>query len=137
MNRGGRFAVAKPLSAAIVLFAHGSRSREWAQPFEQLAAALARKTRQPVKLAFLELMQPPLAEAIAALVAEGATAIRVVPVFLGTGAHVAQDLPRLVERARTDHPRVAITLEPPIGEQPAVIEAIAAAIIRPGGRASS
>jgi len=76
-------------------------------------------------------------EANEAQIAEGATAIRVVPVFLGTGAHVAQDLPRLVERARTNHPRVAITLEPPIGEQPAVIDAIAAAIIRPGGRASS
>jgi sirohydrochlorin cobaltochelatase len=122
---------------AIVLFAHGSRDREWAQPFEQLAAALTRKTRQPVKLAFLELMHPPLAEAIAALVGEGVNAIRVVPVFLGPGGHVKEDLPRLVERARKSHPGVAITLEPPMGEQPAVIEAIAAAIIRSADPASS
>ena len=122
---------------AIILFAHGSRDRDWARPFEQLAATLARTTRQPVALAYLELMRPPLDEAVSAMVAAGATSIRIVPVFLGQGAHVREDLPRLVERARNSHPRVAITLEPPIGEQPAVIDAIAAAIIRPADRSSS
>lgn len=125
------------MSAGIVLFAHGSRDPEWARPFEQLAATLARTTRQPVALAYLELMRPPLDEAVSAMVAAGATSIRIVPVFLGQGAHVKEDLPRLVERARNSHPRVAITLEPPIGEQPAVIDAIAAAITRSADRSSS
>jgi sirohydrochlorin cobaltochelatase len=124
------------LSAGIVLFAHGSRDREWARPFEQLAAQLSHKVSGPVVLAYLELMRPPLDEAIATLVSTGATSIRVVPVFLGQGGHVKEDLPRLVERARKSHPQVAITLEPPIGEQPAVIEAIAAAITRPADRPS-
>jgi sirohydrochlorin cobaltochelatase len=124
------------LSAGIVLFAHGSRDREWARPFEQLAAQLSHKVSGPVVLAYLELMRPPLDEAIATLVTTGATSIRVVPVFLGQGGHVKEDLPRLVERARKSHPQVAITLEPPIGEQPAVIEAIAAAITRPADRPS-
>jgi sirohydrochlorin cobaltochelatase len=121
----------------IVLFAHGSREPEWARPFEQLAATLARTTHQPVLPAYLELMRPALDEAISALINQGATSIRVVPVFLGQGGHVKQDLPRLVERARMSHPKVTISLEPPIGEQPAVIEAIAAAIIRPAARPSS
>jgi sirohydrochlorin cobaltochelatase len=121
----------------IVLFAHGSRDPEWARPFEQLAAELSHKVTGPVVLAYLELMRPPLDEAISALLDKGATSIRVVPVFLGQGGHVKEDLPRLVERARKSHPQVAITLEPPIGEQPAVIEALAAAITRPGDRASS
>ena len=125
------------MSAGIVLFAHGSRDPEWARPFEQLAATLARATHQPVLLAYLELMRPPLAEAIAALVKQGATSIRVVPVFLGQGGHVKEDLPRLVERARRSHPKIAITLEPPIGEQSAVIDAIAAAITQPADRSSS
>jgi len=128
---------ARPLSAGIVLFAHGSRDPEWARPFEQLAATLARTTQQPVALAYLELMRPPLDEAISALVKQGATSIRVVPVFLGQGGHVKEDLPRLVERARRSHPKIAITLEPPIGEQSAVIDAIAAAITRPADRSSS
>ena len=116
------------MSVGIVLFAHGSRDREWARPFEQLAAQLSAKVTGPVVLAYLELMRPPLDEAISMLANKGATSIRVVPVFLGQGAHVKEDLPRLVERARKSHPQVAITLEPPIGEQPALIDAIAAAI---------
>jgi sirohydrochlorin cobaltochelatase len=53
-----------------------------------------------------------------------------VPVFLGAGGHVKEDLPRLVARARADHPKVTIRLEAPIGEQSALIEAIAASIAR-------
>jgi sirohydrochlorin cobaltochelatase len=118
------------LSEGIVLFAHGSRDRDWARPFETLAAMLTAKVTGPVALAYLESMQPALAEAIATLVQRGATAIRVVPVFLGAGSHIKDDLPRLVARARTDHPKVAIRLDAPIGEQSALIEAIAAAIAR-------
>jgi len=118
------------LSEGIVLFAHGSRDREWARPFETLAATLTAKVTGPVVIAYLESMQPALAEAIGTLVQHGATSIRVVPVFLGAGSHIKEDLPRLVARARTDHPKVAIRLDAPIGEQSTVIEAIAAAIAR-------
>jgi sirohydrochlorin cobaltochelatase len=118
------------LSEGILLFAHGSRDREWARPFEALAATLTTKVKGPVALAYLELMHPPLDVAIGALVKEGATSIRIVPVFLGAGGHVKEDLPRLVARARSDHPKLTIHLDAPIGEQSPVIEAIAAAIAR-------
>jgi sirohydrochlorin cobaltochelatase len=118
------------LKAGIVLFAHGSRDPEWAGPFAELAATLSSKVEGPVRLAYLELMQPSFDEAIAALVGEGVSAIRVVPVFLGAGGHVKADLPRLAANARKKHPRISIRVEPPIGEQSAVIEAIAAAIAR-------
>jgi sirohydrochlorin cobaltochelatase len=50
----------------------------------------------------------------------------VVPVFLGQGGHVKDDLPRLVDQiARRG---VRLTLEQSIGERPGVIEAIAGAI---------
>jgi len=67
------------------------------------------------------------------LVGEGATVIRVVPVFLGQGGHVKEDLPQLLDAARRRHPATQFSLEPPIGEQASVIEAIATAIAaRPG-----
>ena len=91
---------------------------------------LAAKVTGPVALAYLELMQPPLDVAIASLLEQGAPSIRVVPVFLGTGGHVKEDLPRLVACARNEHPKLAIRLAAPIGEQAAVIDAIAAAIAR-------
>jgi sirohydrochlorin cobaltochelatase len=118
------------LKAGIVLFAHGSRDPEWAGPFAALAATLSRKVEGPVRLAYLELMQPSLENAIAALVGEGVSAIRVVPVFLGAGGHVKADLPMLAANARTRHPGISVSVESPIGEQSAVIEAIAAAIAR-------
>ncbi len=120
------------MNKGIVLFAHGSRDREWARPFEALAATLARQTDARISLAFLELMQPSLGEAIDALAAEGVEAVRVVPIFFGQGGHTKQDLPQLAAAARTRHPGLPISLEPPIGEQSSVIEAIAAAIAKSG-----
>jgi len=118
-----------------VLFAHGSREPQWARPFESLAAAVSQKTGGPVQLAYLELMQPTLADAIAALRRQGVEAIRVVPVFLAAGRHLSDDLPRLAAQARERFPGIRIDVEPPIGEQSSVIDAIAAAI-GSGARAS-
>ena len=114
----------------LVLFAHGSRDREWARPFEQLAAMLSRRTDARVRLAYLELMSPSLTEAIGALAVEGVKSIRVVPVFLGSGGHTKEDLTKLVAKAREQHPALEISLDAPIGEQASVIEAIAAAIAK-------
>jgi sirohydrochlorin cobaltochelatase len=120
----------------LILFAHGSRDREWARPFEQLAATLSRRTDATVRLAYLELMEPTLGDAIATLVRDGAKSIRIVPVFLGQGGHTKRDLPKLAAAARERHPGVDISLEPPVGEQPSVIDAIAEALTRPAGRSS-
>jgi sirohydrochlorin cobaltochelatase len=120
------------LKEAIVLFGHGSREAQWARPLQQLADELSRKTDATVRLAYLELMQPSLNDAIATLAREGASSIRVVPVFLGVGGHTRHDLPKLVEAARERHAGVQIQLDAPIGEQASVIEAIAAAIAKKG-----
>jgi sirohydrochlorin cobaltochelatase len=114
------------LKEGLVLFAHGSRDPEWARPFERIAACLRDKLPAvSIGLAFLE-HGPSLEEVVAALVAKGTGSIRVVPVFLGQGGHAKEDLPKLVAAAaRAD---VKILLDKPIGEQPEVVEAIAAAI---------
>ena len=109
----------------LILVAHGSRDPEWSRPFERLAAALqARLPAAAIALAYLE-HGPSLEEAAAALVAKGAGSIRVVPVFLGAGGHVREDIPRLVAAAKLSVP---VSVDPPIGEQGAVIDAIAAGI---------
>jgi sirohydrochlorin cobaltochelatase len=114
------------LKEGIVLVAHGSRDPEWAQPFQRIAARVADKLPAvAVGLAFLE-HGPSLDEAIGALVAKGAACVRVVPVFLGQGGHVKEDLPRLVCAAA--RPGVTLRLESTIGDDPRVIEAIASAI---------
>ena len=117
------------MKVGVVLFAHGSRDPEWARPFEKIAKELApRLPHATVVLAYLELMRPTLAEAVAALSAAGAKSIRIVPVFFGQGGHVREDLPRLVSELGRAHGDLELVLEKPIGEDPAVIEAIAGAI---------
>ena len=83
-----------------------------------------------VALAFLELMHPSLSECVGTLYAEGLREFRVVPVFFGSGSHLKEDLPRLVETLKGSYRDVQIRLEPPVGEQPEVIKAIARAIAR-------
>jgi len=110
----------------IVLFAHGARDPEWALPFEAMRARLReRRPEFPVELAFLERMEPTLAEAVDRLVARGAAAITVFPVFMAQGGHLKEDLPRMVEAIRAAHPHVPVSLERAVGEVPEIVEAIA------------
>jgi sirohydrochlorin cobaltochelatase len=114
------------LKEGIVLVAHGSRDPDWSRPFERIAASLAQRLPAvSVGLAYLE-HGPSLDETVTAMVAKGVASIRVVPLFLGPGGHVREDLPRLV--ADSARAGVNIILEKPIGEQSKVIEAIASAI---------
>lgn len=115
------------MKEGIVLVAHGSRDPEWSRPFERIAASLAQKLPAVcIGLAYLE-HGASLEETVAALVAKGVGSIRVVPVFLGQGGHVKEDLPQIL--AGSARPGLKLSLDKPIGEQPAVVEAIADAIV--------
>jgi sirohydrochlorin cobaltochelatase len=112
----------------LLLFAHGARDAAWAAPFEAvLARVRAQRPELQVALGFLELMEPDLAGAAAQLVQRGCRQIDVVPLFLGTGGHVRRDVPQLLQRLQSEHAGTRWTLHDPIGEHPAVIEAIARA----------
>jgi sirohydrochlorin cobaltochelatase len=110
----------------LILFAHGARDPRWSAPFEAIAAAV--RERSPaleVRLAYLELMTPDIAEAADALAAQGVTQIDVLPLFLGSGGHLRRDLPPLVEAITACHPDVTIRLHGAAGEAPAMIAALA------------
>ncbi len=112
---------------AIVLFAHGSRDPRWREPLEAIARRMAELDASvPVGCAYLELMQPDLAAASLELAARGATSIHIVPMFLGMGRHVREDLPRQVQALRTRHPDVAFSVAAAVGERPEVIDLLAA-----------
>ena len=115
---------------AIVLFAHGARDPRWAEPFQAVAARIrAADPHCAVALAFLELMSPSLGEAADGLIAGGARRIDIVPLFLGTGGHLRNDLPPLVEAVRTAHPEARVTLHAAIGEHAGVVAAMAIAAL--------
>lgn len=115
----------KIVNSALILFAHGSRDPEWALPFKKIQRTV--KARQPdiaVELAFLETMEPSLAGAIAKLVKAGCKRIKVAPLFLAQGGHLKQDLPKILDAIRAEHPGAEITQLPAIGEVEAILAAI-------------
>ena len=119
------------MSRALVLFAHGARAQSWAAPFERLRdQSQARLPEVRVTLAFLELMEPRLPEAVEALVAEGVGDITVVPVFLGQGGHLLRDLPQLADGIRAAHPGLRLHIAGAIGEDPGVQAAMTDYCIR-------
>jgi sirohydrochlorin cobaltochelatase len=111
---------------AIVLFGHGSRDPLWRLPMETVAARLrAGAPDTPVRCAYLELQEPALAAAAGELIAAGAAQVTIVPMFLGTGRHAREDLPKLVEELRSAHPGVAFVLQKPVGEDGRVLDLLA------------
>ena len=115
------------MTRAIVLFGHGSRDPQWREPMEAVARRIrARVAQVDVRCAFLELEQPDLPAAVSELAAAGADSIRVVPMFLGAGRHAREDLPRLVEQCRHAHPAIRFDLQPAVGENPRVLDLLAA-----------
>jgi len=111
---------------ALILFAHGARDPEWANPMRRVRAALhARTPELRVELAFLEFMTPDLAACAAALAVEGFATIVVLPMFIAQGGHLKKDVPLLVERLRADHPDVRFVVAPPVGEAEPMIRAMA------------
>jgi sirohydrochlorin cobaltochelatase len=116
---------------AVVLFAHGSRDARWREPVEAVARRMTtRQPAVPVACAYLELVEPDLPTAAGRLIADGARALRVVPLFLGMGKHVREDLPRLVDALRAAHPEVVFSLAPAVGETPEVIDLLADIALR-------
>jgi sirohydrochlorin cobaltochelatase len=114
----------------MILFAHGARDPAWARPFEAVAQQVrANRPALHLQLAYLERMQPDLPTAAAALAEAGCRHVAIVPLFLGSGGHVRQDLPVLVEAARRQHPGIVWTLHGAVGETPVVLQALAQAAL--------
>ena len=111
---------------AIILFAHGARDPAWAQPFRKIKDLL--EARQPgiaVELAFLEIMEPTLADAVAKLAGARHTTIAIAPLFMAQGGHLKNDLPKLLDTIRARHPGLELTLLPAIGDVDPILDAIA------------
>jgi sirohydrochlorin cobaltochelatase len=110
---------------ALILFGHGARDSRWREPFDRLASLW--KAQHPtvlVELAFLEMMQPSLEEAITSLVATGANDVVVVPVFFGQGGHLRNDFPVLFSACQEKFPAITLSATPAVGEDEAVLQAI-------------
>ena len=109
------------------IFAHGSRIKEANESVRSAAAQLARDGGyELVEAAFLDLESPDLPSAVGDLVRRGAERIVVIPYFLTLGIHLAQDLPRITDRAAHVHKDVPIEVTAPLDGHPALGEILLA-----------
>lgn len=111
----------------LVLFAHGARDPQWAEPFHRIreqVGALSPGLR--VELAFLEHMTPDLTHCVGGLVRDGVRRVTLVPLFMAQGGHLKKDLPCLVHDLENAHPGLSIETTPAIGESAPLLAAIAA-----------
>ena len=111
---------------AIVLFAHGSRDPLWHRPMQAVAERVA--SLQPgvkVVCAYLELSTPSLDNAVEDLVSQGFDHLRLVPMFLGVGKHVREDLPQMLTTLFEQHPAVVFEPLPAVGEHPELLDLLA------------
>ncbi len=104
----------------LILIAHGSKDPRWRGTFECLYESVKARFGDHVKLAYMEFVGPTLMEVAAEAHREGFRRVRVLPLFMAGGAHVATDIPEQVEQVRTAYPDMNVDVSAPIGEDPRV-----------------
>ena len=111
---------------ALILFAHGARDPRWKEPLIKVQEIIqSNNSETEVALAFLELMTPSLEDALQELSLKGLNTVTLVPVFLGQGGHIREDLPKLIEACRQKYPLLNLSVKPAVGENLGVLQAIA------------
>ena len=120
---------------ALILFAHGARDPEWAEPMRRVCAAVCEQAPQMrVELAFLEFMQPDLRACAEALLADGVERILVLPMFIARGGHLKRDVPLLLEELQQCNPHTRFELAAAVGEAESVVQAMARHALALAGR---
>jgi sirohydrochlorin cobaltochelatase len=108
----------------LLLAAHGTRDPAGVAGFQALAARvadLARRDGIEVAGGFIELSEPPLRDAVAAL-AGTSPRIVAVPLMLVAAGHAKGDIPAALAREQARHPGVSFTYARTLGPHPALIE---------------
>lgn len=103
---------------ALLLVAHGSRRQASNDEVRDLAKTIAQNSSHDfdwVEYAFLELAEPSISKGVSACTRQGATSITLLPYFLSSGRHVADDIPVELEKARQRHPQVQFRMAPYLG----------------------
>jgi sirohydrochlorin ferrochelatase len=114
---------------SLLLIAHGSRRETANREIRQLTAQLAERlggSFDHVGSCFLELADPDIPAAIDDAVANGANTIVILPYFLATGRHVAEDIPAIVGEKQAQYPDVHFHTAAYPGAAPEILDLLTA-----------
>jgi sirohydrochlorin ferrochelatase len=116
---------APKIGRGLLIVDHGTRSESANARLAVFADRIA--SERPgwlVVHAHMELAAPNFEQAIDSLVRSGANRILVHLHFLGSGYHVRESIPQLVDAARERHPQVEIQTSTPIGDDPRLLQIV-------------
>jgi sirohydrochlorin ferrochelatase len=124
----------------LLIVAHGSR-RQASNDEVRALGERVRELRDPgidqVAVAFLELAEPSIPDALARCAAGGAGEIIVFPYFLAAGTHVASDIPEALEAFRQGHPDIQVRLATHLGASPSLARIILDVASQPGSSSTT
>ncbi len=98
----------------IIIAAHGTRSQAGQASTQRVAEEVSRAAGQEVKVGWIDLLEPTLAEVL-----DGVDAPVVVPWLVGGGYHLLVDVERVVAEVS---PTAVVT--PPLGESAGLVDAL-------------
>lgn len=116
------------MTAALVIAAHGTRDPAGQLVAHALTARVAALLPDvDVSVGFIELSYPSIPEALTAALSRcpgDDRRVVVVPLMLGTGTHVRQDIPEFIEEVVEQFPHARIDYAPHLGPDPALFRAV-------------
>ncbi len=109
----------------LVIAGHGTRDRAG----QDAARALVERVREllpgvRVEAGFVELTPPSIDEALGGVLAAGARSAVVVPLMIGTGGHVREDIPEAIAAGRRDHHGATVVYTRHLGAPSVLVGAV-------------
>ena len=110
---------------AVLIIAHGSRSKKFQDDFEKVIDMVRERTNG-VKVygASMELSEPTIEGTVEKMMSENSDIkeIAVVPLFLFDGKHTKEDIPKKIEKLGEKYSGVRFKLGKPLGSDPMLAE---------------
>jgi sirohydrochlorin cobaltochelatase len=103
----------------IILLAPGIQEARLRKPFEELEDSLKNELgKDRVRLAYVSVASPSLAEVAAEAANDGIAHLRILPLFLTPGGVLEKEIPEQVSVVRAQVPQLTVELLKPVGEHP-------------------
>ncbi|MGH3715839.1 MAG: sirohydrochlorin chelatase [Micromonosporaceae bacterium] len=121
---------------ALLLVGHGTRDDAGAEEFRDFTVRLGKRLAErdvAVGGGFIELSAPPLADAVAELVADGHRRFAAVPLMLVAAGHAKGDIPGALAREKQRHPEITLRYGRPLGPHPTLLALLTERLLSAAG----
>ena len=110
---------------ALLIVGHGTRSTEGVLQFRAHVNRIRAMAKVDVAGGFIELSEPPLADAVAELVAAGHRRVVALPLVLVAAGHSKGDIPAALKRESLRHPGLSFDYGRPLSGHPTILSLLA------------